>query len=175
MREVVYSVAASLDGYIARPDGSYDWIPEEPAFDWAAFLRRFDTVLMGRRTYEVVAARGGEGPASDMETIVFSSTLSPDRHPEVDVTSADPAEVVEELRGRPGRDVWLMGGGRLFRSLLERGGVDRVEVGVVPVLPGDGIPVLPSWEGEARLELIDATSYPGGMVMLRYRLREPSA
>lgn len=171
MRQLIYSVAASLDGYIARPDGGYDWIPDEPDIDWGAFLGRFDTVLMGRRTYEVVTAGdAGEDPTSRMRTVVASRTLDPEDHPDVEVVSEDVRGFVEELLREEGEDVWLMGGGVLFRTLLDAGLVDAVEVALVPALLGDGIPLLPPGEGGSRLELRDLTPYPSGIVLASYEV-----
>ena len=171
MRRVLYSVATSLDGYIAGPGGEYDWIPDEPDIDWAAFLGRFDTVLMGRGTWEVLAAGEGEGPTSGMRTIVISRTLDPAEHPDVEVVGRDAADVVAELRREPGgKDVWLMGGGKLFRSLLEAGVVDGVEVAVVPVLLGGGIPFLPPGTETVGLELTGVERFSTGIVQLGYDL-----
>ncbi len=167
-RRLIYSVAASLDGYIARDDGSYDWIPEEPDIDWGAFLGRFDTMLMGRHTYEVLASQDIEGPMAAMEHLVFSRTLDPSDHPEVRIAREDPAQVLAGLRDRPGKDIWLMGGGQLFRSCLDRHLVDRIEVAVTPVLLGSGLPLLPPGEGDTRLALADLTRYPRGIVLLGY-------
>lgn len=171
MRQLIYSVAASLDGYIARPDGAYDWIPDEPDIDWGAFLGRFDTVLMGRRTYEVVTdGDAEEDPTSRLRTVVASRTLDPEDHPDVDVVSDEVTAFVEELLREEGKDVWLMGGGVLFRSLLGAGLVDAVEVALVPALLGDGIPLLPPGEGGSRLELRDLTRYPSGIVLASYEV-----
>ena len=171
MRRVLYSVAMSLDGYIAGPDGDYDWIPEEPEIDWNEFLGRFDTVLMGRGTWEVVASGEGDGPTSGMRAIVFSTSLEPDEHPGIEVVAGDAAGVVAELKEEPdGKDIWLMGGGVLFRSLLEEGVVDGVETAVVPILLGEGIPFLPDGEGRTELELADVEEYPTGIVLLSYEV-----
>lgn len=167
-RRVWYSVAMSLDGYIAREDGSYDWIPDEPGIDWGAFMSRFDTVLMGRKTYDVVKGQGA-GSQHGHRTYVFSRTLRPRDHPDVTIVAGDPAETVAALREESGKDVWLMGGGVLFRHLLDAGAVDMVELGLVPVLLGGGIPALPPGGSSARLRLT-ATATPGksGIMLLTY-------
>ncbi len=169
-RRVVYSVAMSLDGYIARADGSYDWIPDEPGIDWGAFMARFDTILMGRKTYEVAIGQGGGGAVSkEPRTYVFSRTLRQSDHPNVTIVAGDPVQVLEPLRAKRGKDIWLMGGGLLFRQLLDAGQVDVVEVGLIPVLLGGGIPLLP--EGGADVELrLTASQQPGesGILLLTY-------
>jgi len=164
-RRVWYSVAMSLDGYIAREDGGYDWIPHEPGFDWAAFMGRFDTVLMGRKTYEVALGQGG-GPQIGSRTYVFSRTLRQSDHPKVTIVGDDATETVAALRKERGKDIWLMGGGLLFRHLLEAGQVDMVEVGLVPVLLGGGIPLLPPGGSSVALRLT-ATEQPGESGILR--------
>lgn len=165
MRHILYSVAASLDGYIAGPNGEFDWIPDEPEIDWQAFMSRFDTILMGRHTYEIAAA---QGPSSGMRTYVFSRTLKPEDHPQVTVVAAEAERVVRELRAERGKDIWLMGGGVLFRSLLEAGLVDAVEVGLVPILLGKGLPLLPETANHTRLRLTETKTYPSGIILLNY-------
>jgi dihydrofolate reductase len=165
MRKVIYSVAASLDGYIAGPNGEFDWIPDEPAIDWKAFMGRFDTVLMGRHTYEVA---GAQGSSSKMRSYVFSRTLHPEEHPSVTIVAEEAEQVVGALREEDGKDIWLFGGGVLFRSLLQAGLVDAVEVGLVPVLLGRGLPLLPDMPGQTRLRLTHTKQYPSGIILLNY-------
>lgn len=167
-RRVIYSVASSLDGFIARPGGQYDWIPEDPAIDWGEFLDRFDTVLMGRRTYEVVADEEEEELVAGKRTIVFSRTLDPSAAPGVEVLDDDPGQTVGRLKTDKGRDIWLMGGGVLFRELLDAEMVDAVEVAVVPKLLGEGIPLLAARSGDVSLQLRHREEYPSGIVLLRY-------
>ena len=167
MRQVSYCVAMSLDGFIGGPNGEYDWIPVEPEIDWAAFMNRFDTVLMGRRSYE--AALAGPGVMPGMQTFVFSRTLRAEDHPGVMIVNDDQvAETLESLRRAPGKEIWLFGGGNLFRSLLQQGEVDKIEVGLAPVLLGQGIPFLPSLDRIAPLRLTETRRYPSGILMLTY-------
>jgi dihydrofolate reductase len=175
MRLVRYSVAMSLDGYIAGPDDQYDWIPMDPSVDWKAFMERFDTVLLGRRTYEMTLRQGPSPESPRMKTFVFSRTLAPADHPRVTLVKENAGEVVAGLRRARGKEIWLMGGGILFESLLEAGCVDVVEVGVVPVLLGRGIPFLPKLSRDRRLDLKDVRRYPSGIVMLTYAMSKGGA
>ena len=170
MRRVVYSVAMSLDGFIAGPNGEYDWIPMDPSIDWNAHMGRFDTVLMGRKTYEVA---GGAGPGTGKtRAVVFSTTITAPNSTKVTLVRQDAGGFVNKLRQEPGKDIWLMGGGVLFRSLLEAGQVNVVEVGLIPILLGKGIPFLPPDDSRHNLKLtkvekLDAT----GTVMLSYDVK----
>ena len=167
-RRLRYQVAASLDGFIAGPHGEYDWIVMDPAIDFAALYREFDTVVMGRNTYEMMTAQGGTGAMRGLDVIVFSKTLAPATFPGVRIVNHDPAHEVAALKQKAGRDIWLFGGGKLFRSLLDAGLVDTVEIAVMPVLLGHGIPLLPAG-AMATLELADQKILPkSGIVVLSY-------
>ncbi|MGH7720569.1 MAG: dihydrofolate reductase family protein [Gemmatimonadaceae bacterium] len=170
MRRIWYSVATSLDGFIAGPRGEYDWIPDEPDIDWGAFMARFDTVLMGRRSYEVAGSTPGSMPS--MKTYVFSRTLRQEDHSDVTIVSdGEIDETIAALRRASGKGIWLFGGGELFRSLLARGHVDLVEVGLVPVLVGGGLPFLPPPATRTRLRLVDKNTYAkSGIMMLTYEV-----
>lgn len=167
MRPIRYAVAMSLDGYIAGPDGESDWIVMDPEIDFAEIWSRFDTLLMGRRTFEA-AGGGGGGSTTGMQTVVVSRTLRPEDYPKVTIIRENLEEAVTELKSRPGKDIWLFGGGALFRSLLEARLVDTVEVAVIPVLLGGGIPLLPPPAPGARLKLVDSKTYGTGIVALDY-------
>jgi dihydrofolate reductase len=168
MRRVRYQVAMSLDGYIASPKGDYDWIPRGPDVDFAAMFRQFDTLLMGRRTYEDVK-RGGPGMTGGLRLVVFSRTLRQSDCPDVTLVAERPAEAVNALRAQEGKDIWLFGGGSLFRSLLDLGVVDAVEVAVVPVLLGEGVPLLPPPARQTKLKLTGHKLYPEtGIISLEY-------
>ena len=167
-RRLRYQVAVSLDGFIAGPNGEYDWIVMDPAIDFAALYKEFDTAVMGRKTYQMMTAQGGNGAMPGLEVVVFSRTLPAATHRGVRIYNDDPRDVVAALKAKPGRDIWLFGGGSLFRSLLDAGLVDTVEVAVMPVLLGAGIPLLPPG-ASTTLVLADKRILPkSGIAMLAY-------
>lgn len=167
-RRLRYQVAVSLDGYIARKDGSYDWIVMDPSIDFERMYGEFDAAVMGRKTYDVIRGHEHEEMMGGMRCVVFSRTLPPQDEPALQVTSEDPATVVRALKEQPGKDIWLYGGGDLFGTLLKAGLVDTVEVAVIPVLLGEGIPLLPPG-GETKLVLTDSKVLPeSGILCLAY-------
>jgi dihydrofolate reductase len=169
MRRVVYSVAMSLDGFIAGPKGEYDWIPMDPSIDWKGFMGRFDTILLGRKTYEMTGASGPATPKT--RTVVFSSTLTALKDSKLTLVREDAAGFVNQLRQESGKEIWLMGGGGLFRSLLEAGQVDVVEVGLIPILLGKGIPFLPPTDRRQNLTLTKVEKLAAtGTVRLSYNV-----
>ncbi len=169
-RRVRYQVAVSLDGFIAGTHGEHDWIVMDPAIDFAALFSEFDTAIMGRKTYEVLTAQGGHGELPGLEVVVFSRTLPPATHPGVRILNDDPGEVVPALKAKEGRDIWLYGGSELFRALLDAGLVDTVELAVVPVLLGSGIPLMPPGAA-TKLTLADQKTLPAsGIVALAYSI-----
>jgi dihydrofolate reductase len=159
----------SLDGYIAGPNGEYDWIVMDPDFDFAAMMAEFDTFLIGRKTFDAMRRMGSDSkPAPGIQNIVFSRTLNPADYPGL-IVSDDAVRFVTELRTKPGKDIALFGGGELFRSLLAAGLVDRVEMALVPVLLGGGIPLLPAPAARATLKLRKQRVYEKtGTVSLEY-------
>jgi dihydrofolate reductase len=168
MRRIRYSVAASLDGFIAGPNGEYDWIAEDPTIDFAAMVSGFDTLLMGRKTYDLTASQPGLLKSMGMKAYVVSTTLRPEDHPEVTIIGAGVAEAVAALRAGPGKDIWLFGGGVLFRTLLDAGLVDTMELAVSPILLSEGVPLLPEGS-QCRLRLTECERLPGsGILMLKY-------
>lgn len=170
MRRLVYSVAASLDGFIAGPQGEYDWIVQDPAFDFAALWERFDTLLMGRRTYEVAIKRLDFLHSMGKKIVVVSTTLEPAMHSGATILAENIPDAVAKLKAEPGKDVWLMGGGALFRGLLDAGLVDAVEVAVSPVLLGSGVPIVPVGVRHS-LHLVESKQLPSGIVTLSYTAR----
>jgi dihydrofolate reductase len=169
MRTVIFSCAMSLDGYIAAPDGGYDWIVMDPEIDFDAMFKRYDTVLMGRKSYD--AARGAPYGMPKPKTYVFSKSL---RQADVKnaIVSSDLKKTVTELKQAPGKDIWLWGGGELFRSMLELELVDALEVAVIPVLLGAGLPLLPKTNKRAQLALTSHRLFKKtGTLLLSYDVK----
>jgi dihydrofolate reductase len=169
MRELVYSVATSLDGFIAGPNGEYDWIIQDPTIDFGEIFRQFDTAVLGRNCYEGMLRLGHPPKELGMKTYVASTTLDPGQHPDVTIVSTDLAKTVADLKRKSGKSIWLFGGGMTFRSLLDGGVVDRIEVSVIPILLGGGVPLVPPgrrWP----LNFKDSRTFPSGIVSLTYRI-----
>jgi dihydrofolate reductase len=172
MRKVIYGGAMSLDGFIAAPDGGYDWIVMDPEMDFAGLMARFDTFLIGRKTFDVMRAMADSAPpAPGIQNIVFSRTLRPEDVPAGTILGNDAEKTVADLRKKPGKDIALFGGGELFRSLLAAGLVDELHFNVVPVLLGGGVPLLPPPADRTRLKLTNQRLYEAtGTVGLEYEI-----
>jgi dihydrofolate reductase len=166
MRRVRYQVACSLDGYIAGPNGEFDWIIADPEIDFSDLFAQFDTLLMGRRTFEAIP--NGAAEFQDMHIVVFSTTLRQEDHPHATIVSANIEQKMNELRAAEGKDIWLFGGGELFRTLWDLGHVDSVEPAIIPVLIGGGVPFLPAPAVRRQLELRSHRIYQSGIVLLEY-------
>ena len=172
MRRIRYVVAASLDGYIAGPKGEADWIVSDPDIDFRALFAQFDTVLIGRQTFEVMT--GGKkkaGTMPGMKTFVFSRTLRQRDYRKVTIVGDNAEQTAAALRAESGKDIWLFGGGLLFRNLLGAGLVDDVEVAVMPVLLGGGVPLLPPPAEVTKLKLTGHKVYKTGIVSLEYAVK----
>ena len=171
MRRIRYQVACSVDGYIADTAGQTSWIVHEPGIDFTEFFDQFDTLLMGRRTYEGLQ-QNAEG-FWDKRVFVFSHTLRQDDHPAVTVVSGDVETRLKALRSQQGKDIWLFGGGELLRSLLAIGVVDTVELAIIPILLGGGHPFLAPPALQSKLSLTVHRVYPSGIVWLEYTVQRP--
>jgi dihydrofolate reductase len=175
VRRVLYRVAASVDGYIAGPRGEVDWIVHDPTVDFEKIYEGVDTVLLGRRTYELTRQPGAPPWPQGWQIYVFSRTLAPEEHPSVTVVRVEAGSRVAALRAASGRDIWLFGGGSLFRSLLGARQVDVVEVLLVPVLLGGGVPLLERDAPLTGLALEQVERYPSGLLSVRYRVLDAAA
>jgi dihydrofolate reductase len=168
MRSLRYSVAASLDGYIAGPNGEFDWIVVDPEIDFEAMYAGVSGLVMGRKSYEISLSTGfGGGP--DLPVFVYSRTLPEGTRKGV-TFSHDAVPHVRALKAESdGKPLWLWGGGDLFRQLAEAGLVDTIEVAIIPILLGGGIPLLPTPGPRLRLNLRSHRLYAKtGTLMLEY-------
>jgi dihydrofolate reductase len=191
MRTVTYGAACSLDGFIAGPAGEIDWLhySQDVHDNMASYWKGVDTILMGRKTWDVAQALGApkvkkraarattakaprrpSNPYAGMRTCIFSRTLTSIDVPGVDLVREDAATFVRELKAQPGRGICLMGGGELAASLLGAGVVDEVGLNVHPVLLGRGIPMFRDAGRRVALELVEQRTMDGGCALLRYRV-----
>ena len=174
MRKVKYAVANSLDGFIARKDGAYDWIvmDSELMKELSEFFMSFDTILMGRKTYEVTLSQGaGAGGYLDMKTYVFSRTMKESQDADVKIVSENAGEFIRNLKNETSKDIWLMGGGNLAQTLFDENLIGEIILGVHPILLGSGILLFPPINHQIDLELSDCKTYKNGLVQLSYRVK----
>src|SRR6185437_6010607 len=149
--------------------------PNDDAVDFAAPFARVDTYLLGRRTYETVLANGAPPWEPGTRVYVISRTLTPGSHGDVTVVADDPVALASSLRHESGDgEIWLFGGGQLFATLLAGNQVDAVELTIVPVLLGSGVPVVAAMPSRASLVLAHSHVYPGGMVALHFSVPAPA-
>ena len=170
MRKVVLGLGISLDGYIARPDGAVDFLFMPSDFSMAPFFKTIDAAIMGRKTLDAgLKMGGGSLPKSSMATYVLSRSQPPGERHGVMFSDESPAAIIERLRKKRGKDIWLMGGGELAREFLKADLVDELYLGVVPVVLGEGIPLFPSGFPQREFKLIENKTYSKGLISLRYK------
>ena len=169
MRKVVLGLGISLDGYIARRDGSVDFLFMPKDYSMAAFFKTIDTAVMGRKTWEVALKMGGSFGGSSMTSYVMSGSQPPGERGGVIFTNQTPAALIAEIGKGRGKDIWLMGGGELARDFLKADLVDELYLGVVPVLLGDGLPLFPSGFPQRDFALLENKTFSRGMIALKYK------
>ena len=168
-RSVVLGVAVSLDGYIARPDGSVDWLVMDPDIDLRAYTKSFDVVVAGRKTLNVSdEPKSVANPMGKMCCYIFSRSKPPGKRNGVEYVNRPPRDLIGELQALPGKDIWLMGGGELAREFLREDLVDRLDLGIMPVLLGEGIPLFPPGFPQRDFTLVKFQAYKSGVVMASY-------
>lgn len=179
-RKIVVYIATSADGYIARPDGSVDWLdrPRPPGdYGMGAFLRSIDAILWGRKTYEKAFGMGGGGRSGGKTAnYVFSRSPHFAPAPGYHLVREGVADFARRLRAAPGKDVWMMGGGGLIASFLDEGEIDEFQIHVIPTLIGEGIPLIAPRHRTVPLRLLSVRRYPDGVARLHYAVeRKPAA
>lgn len=179
MRKVVYGGAISLDGYLAREDGSVDWLiySKDAMKIMSEMWPRFDAMVMGRKTWAAAMQNFSEADLKKaekmkggMRSIVFSRTVDPGKRGGYEIVNMEAAEYVREMKQHPGKDIMLMGGGELARSLFEAGLIDEIGFNIQPFLLGSGIPAFRPISSQIDLELIEARPLDAGCVYATYRV-----
>jgi dihydrofolate reductase len=183
MRKVIFGGANTLDNYIAREDGEFDWIlwGDETAELMKEMWSRFDTIVMGRKTYDVASGgsaktkrKKAKNPYGNLRTIVFSRTLNPEDHDDVEVTAGDPGKVIKKLKRKKGKDICIMGGGELAKTLFEAGVIDEIGFNIHPVLLGSGVPLFHRMKKQIDLELLQCRQFKNGCVYVSYKVKKPT-
>ena len=167
-RKAVLGLGISLDGYIARLDGSVDFLFMPKDYSMAPFFKTVDTLILGRKTYDVAKTMGGGGFDGKTANYVMSRTLPPGERENLIFTRESPARLVARLRKNPGKDIWMMGGGELARDFLRADLIDKIYLGIVPVLLGEGIPLFPSGFPQRNFALLENKTYSQGLIALKY-------
>ena len=175
-RRIIVSIAVSADGFIARPDGDFSWLDRpqpEGGYGLEAFFQTIDTILWGRKTYELGRKLGGDslGMGPGVRNYVFSRNPPPQDAPKtVAFVSESIPDFARRLRGEPGKDVWMMGGAGLIGSFLDAGQIDAFSIHVIPVMIGEGIPLAAPARRQVSLKLASTRSFPDGVVHLDYEV-----
>jgi len=173
-RSIIVHIATSADGFIARPDDDLDWLTSRPApagfYGMNEFVKSIDTKILGRKTYEASLRLGAKFDAKN-PTIVFSRQAPrTDIPPGVEFVNGDVAAFVKRLRERPGKDIWLMGGGGVIASFLDARAIDEFVISVVPVFIGEWIPLIAPRHRHVPLQLQSVERFEDGLVQLHYRV-----
>lgn len=178
MRKLIYYVAASLDGYIARPDGSVDWLPTPNAredYGYAKFIARVDAFIVGRKTYEQMLSFE-PWPCNGLKCYVLSRHWAGQRDVQAEFIGGNIATLLRRIKRQPGRDIWLMGGSESAQAFFEAGLVDEVILTVVPTLLGEGLPLFRPCHTGTKLALRETKVFADGLVQLHYEAQaNPSA
>jgi dihydrofolate reductase len=176
-RKIIVYIATSADGFIARPDGSVDWLDDprlKGSHGMGAFLQSIDTTLWGRKTCDMALdfqKRGVPGSAFDtrVKNYVFTRGPLPSPAPaSVEFVSEPIKAFATRLRKKKGKDIWMMGGAGIIASFLDHGEIDEFMIHVIPTFIGEGIPLIAPGRRTVPLKLISSTKFPDGVVKLHY-------
>jgi dihydrofolate reductase len=179
-RKIIVQLAMSADGYIARPDGDVEWLNRRARLDYglAAFSRTVDTVLLGRKTYDWAMAycrkhriKGGIFDRNKTN-YVFSRKPPKKAAPGVEFVRGPVKAFARRLRAKPGKHIWMMGGGELIASFLDAGEIDEFDIHVIPVMIGKGIPLVAPRKRDVWLRLRSSKKYRDGVVRVRYEVAQ---
>jgi dihydrofolate reductase len=176
-RKIIVYIATSADGYIARRDGNVDWLNRPRKFGdygMAEFHKTIDTIIWGRRTMDEAITRFGSGaalsdPKSKIKNYVMSHRPGPSG-PGLEFINEPVKEFARRLRTQPGKNIWMMGGGGVIGTFLDAGEIDEFIIHVIPVLLGEGIPLIEPRSCMIPLKLLEERSWPDGVIKLHYKV-----
>ena len=169
MPKIVLFIATSLDGYIASPDGTVDWLFHDADYGYTEFMASLDAVVMGRKTWEQ-AKTFEEVPFAGKQVFVFSRTTPPSSDERIHHVHGEIAAIVAEIRWSIQRNVWLVGGGELIRQFISHQLIDEFRLFVHPIILGEGVPLFLHHSERTNLTFVGSQSFSSGLVELRYRL-----
>jgi len=176
-RKIIVSLATSADGYIARSDGSVDWLNRPRTtgdYGMSAFFKTIDTIIFGRKTYEqsLTFTKKGSGGmfSSKTKTYVFTHDPPEDSESKIEFVNEPIKPFAQRLRATPGKDIWMMGGGGIIGSFFDAGELDEFIIHVIPTFIGEGIPLIAPQRRDVQLKLIESHAYDDGVVKLHYEV-----
>ena len=169
MRKVILQIAVSLDGFIEGPNGEFDWCFTDDDYGMTDFFKRIDAIFIGRKSYELTLTMGGSAPPGFpvLKEYVFSNSIKVAEGDRI-IVSGEVAEAVNKIKNEPGKDIWLYGGAALTTTFINLGLIDEMALAVHPIILGAGKPLFQNIAGRIPLQMINAQTYPGGLVMLSY-------
>jgi len=177
MRKIVVYIATSADGFIARPDGSVDWLNRPRTagdYGMGAFRRSVDSILVGRKTYEFGLKHGARFGTEPRHYVFSRNASALVKAPGVEFVNEEPAAFAKHLRAKPGKNIWMMGGAALIGSFVDQDQIDEFIIHVIPILIGEGIPLLGAGRRESQLTLISCKHFSDGVVRLHYLVAKRS-
>ena len=167
MRQLTLYIATSLDGKIARTDDSIDWLPDpaEGDYGFQEFYDSIDTVVMGYKTYDV-SLKLGDWYYKDKSCYIFSRDSTKNVIPEAQLITEHPVDFVRQLQKKPGKDIWLIGGGEINTLMHDAGLIDSYIIAYIPLILGKGIELFPGIQKQVDLKLTKHQVYSNGVTML---------
>ncbi len=174
MRKVILGVAVSLDGFIEGPNGEYDWCLTDQDYGLSDFLKRVDTIFVGRKSYEMsLGMEGADAGFPKCKEYIFSTTLKKVKEGAT-LIKEDIKNEVQKIKNEKGKDIWLFGGASLTTSLMNLGLVDELSLAVHPIVLGAGKPLFNNIQGRTNLILVETKTYSTGLVSLIYNIVQNS-
>ena len=174
-RKIIVSIATSADGFIARSDGGIDWLDRPRTagdYGMSDFFKSIDTILWGRKTYDMAQGmKGGGGFSKKIKNFVFTHNPPAKSKSNIEFVNEPVEQFASRLRATPGKDIWMMGGGGVIASFLDAGALDEFIIHVIPTFIGEGIPLIAPKKRTIELELLSTHSYKDGVIRLHYAIR----